>query len=131
MIADNFNIDFLPTPKSILNESYCVLIGINSDTVFLFWKFSNYIISSFESSVFDEKILIRIFDVNNKIVTEIDANYLDSRIYIIIPQANFPIYAKIYVRDKENITEVSRSNEVVLSYEKELTKEYDYLNENI
>jgi hypothetical protein len=124
----NGEIDFISTPKSILNENYCVAMGVNSETIFLFWKFSNYIISSFENLLLDKKIIIKVFDCDKNTVAEMDVDYLLAKIYIKIPPINFPSHIRIYVKDKDgNIKEIAVSNEVILSYEREIRKEYNYL----
>ena len=122
------DIEFKHSPRSILNENYCVAIPVNSEKIFLFWKFSSYKLSEFENSFLDRNITIRVFEKNGNKIAEIETDYMSSKIYIAIPQAGLPIYAVIYVKDKYgNIGEIARSNEVTLSYERELRKEYNYL----
>jgi hypothetical protein len=124
----NGEIDFIPTPKSILNENYCVAIGVNSETIFLFWKFSNYRISSFEKSLLDRKIIIKVFDRNENVVAEIETDYASSKIYITLPSVNFPVCARIYVKSNSGeIEETAKSNDITLSHEREVRKEYNYL----
>jgi len=86
------------------------------------------IISSFENLLLDKKIIIKVFDCDKNTVAEMEADYLLAKIYIKIPPINFPSHIRIYVKDKDgNLKEIAVSNEVILSYEREIRKEYNYL----
>lgn len=115
------------TVQSILNENYCVALIKNSNTIFVFWKFSNYKISQFKNKEISDKILIKVFDSNDNLVCSIGENFEIAKTYIVLPKSVDEVYVKIYVVNK-NIEElVSTSNKVKLSYEKEFREEYNSL----
>jgi len=119
--------DMKVTVLSSLDENYCVVMPRNFETVFIFWKFSNYKISQFKNGEYSKNIMIKFFDENKNPVLDISVPYDAAKYYITLPRHTASITASLYLNRNNSYELLSNSNEISLSFEKNLKKEYNYI----
>ncbi|MEF3280891.1 MAG: DUF4912 domain-containing protein [Elusimicrobiota bacterium] len=112
--------------NSIFDENYCLIMPKNSETIFVFWKFSNYKISQFKNGEYLKKISIKALDESDKNIAEITLDYDMAKCYLMLPRYVENVFVRLYARSKNGEETISCSNKIKLSYEKEMKKEYTY-----
>lgn len=116
------------SPLSIIDENYCVCMIKNASTVFVFWKFSEYYLMLFKQLKLSQTIRIKIYSENdNRCIADVPSNYFDGGCYVNIPYINGRIKAVIFCVENNSEKELCYSNSVSLSYEKELFKDYNFI----
>lgn len=112
------------TTKSILDENYCLVLPKNSSEVFVFWKFSDFKISQFEKGYYFKNIIFRVLDENKNIVADVPCEWDRAKFYISLPKFVNSITVELYAENSNGKEKISVSNEINISYEKEIKKEY-------
>jgi hypothetical protein len=90
------NAEELNLVRSILDENSCNILVKNNETLFIFWKFSQFKINQFINLEYKEKILIRLYDSSERQMLEIESKWNSGKIYIKLPKQGFICKARIY-----------------------------------
>lgn len=118
-----------PTPKTILDENYCVCILRNATTLFVFWKFSDYYLSLFENKSISPYIRLKLINEDEKILVDIPCLYSKSLIHIGLPANARRARVEIYCNENNNQKLLCVSNEVLLASERDIKGDYNFYNE--
>lgn len=80
----------------LLDETYCVLLVKNFEELFLFWRFSKYKISSFESGEYKDILRIRILNEKGKNLMDLPAKWDCGGVYLRLPFEDLLCSAELY-----------------------------------
>lgn len=120
---------WLLTPKTILDENYCVCMLRNANTVFVFWKFSDYYLSLFENKNIPSEIRIKLINEENKILADLPSIYSKSVLHIEVPTHAKKVKIDIYCFENGIEKILCSSNVVNLASERDFKKDYNFYNE--
>lgn len=117
------------TPKTILDENYCVCMLRNASIIFVFWKFSDYYLNLFENKVIAPEIRIKLINEEEKILADLPCLYSKSLLHIELPKLAKMVRVDIYCIENNNEKYLCSSNVIGLVSERDLKKDYNFYDE--
>lgn len=117
------------SPETILDENYCVCMIRNALTIFVFWKFSNYYLKLFQDGVLSSEIRLRVFEPDGKCFVDVPAKYFWGGYHISLPRFTERVRVGIFCFENGIEKNLCFSDDLILSFEKEFKKDYNFYNE--
>lgn len=114
------------TPEGILDENYCVCILQNAWTVFVFWKFSQYYLRLFKDNILLPEIRLKVYDADERCLVDIPVRYSLGGYHITLPRFTPRIKVGLFCIENGVERRLCVSDELILPFEKELKKDYNF-----